>query len=52
VTKLENADTRLAEGNLEVALGQQTQNVAFYVSRDGKYLFRGDAVDRSIRRSR
>src|SRR5215510_16393975 len=36
------------KGNLEVSLGQQTQNVAFYVSRDGKYLFRGDAVDLSV----
>jgi len=49
VTKLENAENPdWRKGNLEVALGQQTQNVAFYVSRDGKYLFRGDAVDLSV----
>ena len=49
VTKLENAEIPdWRKGNLEVALGQQTQNVAFYVSRDGKYLFRGDAVDLSV----
>jgi protein-disulfide isomerase len=36
------------KGNLEVSLGQQSQNVAFYVSRDGHYLFRGDAVDLSV----
>src|SRR5262249_37527736 len=28
------------QGTLEVSLGQQSQQVAFYVSRDGKYLFR------------
>jgi protein-disulfide isomerase len=49
VTKLEDSEVPgWRKGNLEVALGQQTQNVAFYVSRDGKYLFRGDAVDLSI----
>jgi protein-disulfide isomerase len=49
VTKLENAEIPdWRKGNLEVALGQQTQNVAFYVSRDGKYLFRGDAVDLTL----
>jgi protein-disulfide isomerase len=36
------------KGNLEVALGQQSQNVAFYVTRDGKHLFRGDAVDLTV----
>ncbi len=36
------------KGNLEVSLGQQSQNVAFYVSRDGRYLFRGDAVDLAV----
>ena len=36
------------KGNLEVSLGQQSQNVAFYVSRDGRYLFRGDAIDLTV----
>src|SRR5437899_11780979 len=46
VTKLEDSEIPgWRKGNLEVSLGQQTQNVAFYVSRDGHYLFRGDAVD-------
>src|SRR5262245_26752437 len=36
------------KGTLEVSLGQQSQQVAFYVSRDGKYLFRGDAVDLTV----
>src|SRR5262245_33700568 len=36
------------KGNLEVSLGQQTQSLAFYVTRDGKYLFRGDAVDLTV----
>lgn len=49
VTKLEDAEVPgWRKGNLEVSLGQQSQNIAFYVSRDGKYLFRGDAVDLSI----
>src|SRR6266481_2192539 len=46
VTKVEDAEIPgWRKGSLEVSLGQQTQNVGFYVSRDGKYLFRGDAVD-------
>jgi protein-disulfide isomerase len=36
------------KGTLEVALGQQNQQVAFYVTRDGKYMFRGEAVDLSV----
>ena len=49
VTKLEDSEVPgWRKGNLEVSLGQQNQNVAFYVSRDGKYLFRGDAVDLSV----
>jgi protein-disulfide isomerase len=36
------------KGNLEVSLGTQSQNVAFYVSRDGRYLFRGEAVDVTV----
>src|SRR5437899_10876555 len=46
VTKVEDSEIPdWRKRNLEVSLGQQTQNVAFYVSRDGRYLFRGDAVD-------
>src|SRR6185503_4140123 len=49
VTKMEDSEVPgWRKGNLEVSLGQQTQNIAFYVSRDGKYLFRGDAVDLSV----
>jgi protein-disulfide isomerase len=50
VTKIEESDVipGWRKGNLEVSLGQQTQNVAFYVSRDGRYLLRGDAVDLSV----
>jgi protein-disulfide isomerase len=49
VTKLEDAEVPgWRKGNLEATLGQQTQNVALYVSRDGKYMFRGDAVDISV----
>ena len=49
VTKLEDAEIpNWRKGNLRVSLGQQTQDVAFYVSRDGKYLFRGDAVDLTV----
>ena len=46
VTKIEDSEVPgWRKGNLEVSLGQQTQNVAFYVNRDGRYLFRGDAID-------
>ena len=49
VTKLEDSEIPgWRKGNLEVSLGQQTQNVAFYVSRDGHYLFRGDAIDLTV----
>ena len=49
VTKVEDSEIPgWRKGSLEVSLGQQTQNVGFYVSRDGKYLFRGDAVDLTI----
>jgi len=36
------------KGTIEVSLGQQSQAIAFYVSRDGKYLIRGDAVDLTV----
>src|SRR3989454_7406156 len=49
VTKVEDSEIPgWRKGNLEVSLGQQTQNVAFYVSRDGRYLFRSDAVDLTV----
>jgi len=49
VTKVEDSEVPgWRKGNLEASLGQQTQNVAFYVSKDGKYLFRGDAVDLTV----
>jgi len=49
VTKIGDSDIPgWRKGNLEVTLGQQTQSVGFYISRDGKYLFRGDAVDLTI----
>src|SRR5437867_1795153 len=49
VTKVEDSEIPdWRKGNLEVSLGQQSQNVAFYVSRDGKFLFRGDAVDLTV----
>jgi protein-disulfide isomerase len=49
VGKLEDSEIPgWRKGNLEVSLGQQSQNVAFYVTRDGKHLFRGDAVDLSV----
>jgi protein-disulfide isomerase len=49
VSKLEDAEIPgWRKGNLQVSLGQQSQDVAFYVTRDGKYLFRGEAVDLSV----
>jgi protein-disulfide isomerase len=50
VTKIEE-DSEIPgwrKGNLEVSLGQQTQSVAFYVSRDGRFLFRGEAADLTV----
>jgi protein-disulfide isomerase len=49
VTKIEDSEVPgWRKGNLEVSLGQQTQNVAFYVDREGRYFFRGDAVDLTV----
>jgi protein-disulfide isomerase len=49
VTKLEDSSVPgWRKGNLEVSLGQQTQSVAFHITRDGKYLFRGDPVDLTV----
>jgi protein-disulfide isomerase len=49
VTKIEDAELPgWRKGNLEASLGQQSQNVPFHVSRDGRYMFRGDLVDLSI----
>ena len=36
------------KGHLEAALGEQKQDVPFYVSNDGRYLFRSDVVDLTI----
>lgn len=36
------------KGTLEAKLGEQSQDVLFYVSQDGKYLFRGEAIDLSV----
>jgi protein-disulfide isomerase len=36
------------KGNLEASLGERSQMVAFYVSRDGRYLLRGEAVDLTV----
>ena len=49
VTGLEDSEVPgWRKGNLEVSLGAQNQNVAFYISRDGHYLFRGEAVDVTV----
>src|SRR4030095_15490922 len=37
------------KGNLEASLGEQKQDVPFYVSSDGRYLFRGEAVNLTAR---
>lgn len=36
------------KGALQVALGDQTEDVIFYVTRDGRWLFRGNAVDLTV----
>src|SRR5262244_4390550 len=44
VTKIEPAEIPgWRKGHLEAALGEQKQDVPFYVSNDGRYLFRSDA---------
>ena len=49
VTKIEPAEIPgWKKGHLEAALGEQKQDVPFYVSNDGRYLFRSDAVDLTI----
>src|SRR3989454_6170828 len=49
VTKLEDSDIPgWRRGTLQASLGQQSQDVGFYVSRDGHYMLRGDAVDLTV----
>jgi protein-disulfide isomerase len=36
------------KGHLEAALGEQKQDVQFYVTDDGRYLFRGDVADLTV----
>jgi protein-disulfide isomerase len=49
VTKIEPAEMPgWKKGHLEAALGDQKQDVPFYVSNDGHYLFRSDAIDLTI----
>jgi len=49
VTKIEPAEIPgFKKGHLEAALGEQKQDVPFYVSNDGRYLFRSDAIDLTI----
>jgi len=36
------------KGTLRAALGDQSQEIAFYVTPDGRYLLRGDAVDLTV----
>jgi len=49
ITKIEPAEIPgWKKGHLEAALGEQKQDVPFYVSNDGRYLFRSDVVDLTI----
>jgi protein-disulfide isomerase len=49
VTKLEPAEMPgWRKGHLEAALGEQKQDVVFYVSNDGHYLLRGEATDLTV----
>lgn len=49
MTKIEPAEVPgWRKGHLEAALGEQKQDVPFYVSDDGRYLFRGDAIDLTV----
>lgn len=49
VTKIEDADIPgWRKGNLQASLGDQKQDVDFYITRDGRYLFRGEAIDLTV----
>jgi protein-disulfide isomerase len=49
VTKLEDADIPgWRKGNLQASLGDQKQDVAFFITKDGRYLFRGEAIDLTV----
>jgi protein-disulfide isomerase len=44
-TPKESEVANLLETNVEVKVGENTQNAKFYLSKDGKYLFRGEVSD-------
>jgi len=49
VTELKDAEVPgWRKGNLQASLGERNQNLAFYVSSDGRYLFQGEAIDMTI----
>jgi protein-disulfide isomerase len=49
VTKIDPAEMPgWRKGHLEASLGDQKQDILFYVSDDGRYLFRGDAIDLTV----
>jgi protein-disulfide isomerase len=49
VTKIEPAEMPgWRKGHLEASLGEQKQDIPFYVTDDGRYLFRGDAIDLTV----
>ena len=49
VTKWEDAGVAgMRKGSMVATLGQQTQNISFYVTPDGHWIFRGDVVDLTV----
>lgn len=49
ITKLEDAEIPgWRKGNLQASMGDQKQDVAFFITRDGRYLFRGEAIDLTV----
>jgi protein-disulfide isomerase len=49
VTKIEPAEmSGWRKGHLEAARGDQKQDILFYVTDDGRYLFRGEAIDLTV----
>jgi protein-disulfide isomerase len=49
VTKIEPGEMPgWRKGHLEAALGDQKQDIPFYISDDGRYLFRGEAIDLTV----
>lgn len=49
ITEIKDSDIPgWRKGNLQASLGDQKQDVGFFITRDGRYLFRGEAIDLTV----